>query len=592
LKKYLTGLLIILVVIMFYYYDTFYMVENNLTDRLTIETRKTDPHIKILAIDEQSLAKVGRWPWPRDVMAGVVEQLLESGAKAVWTDILYTDKSQNPAEDQAWDKVVAKYNNIYFSSFFELKANIKPNSRYDVYRPIYKIDNNQLGHINAFFDSDRVVRQVILGIPDDHGQMIPAISVRLANILLPTERRISWTDDNIWKIGNEKIPAGLRNNISFSYASSPGDSRFDKISISKVISGEVPPSYFANSVVLIGPYTVGLQDSIFTPMSKSVMYGVEGHANIIQAFLDNQIYHLASKPLGIIIITLLCILAYLAFERVKAKRAIIIFTASIILYTIAVIVVFTTQHLLLPYFYPLLGLSILYITSVVAQYLRERRERSRVTGIFGRYVSKSVVQEILSSKEDIKVGGVRKDVTLMFVDIRGFTPMSEKMEPEDVINLLNEYLDLSTKAVFATEGTLDKFIGDGVMSIFGAPIEQEDHAERAVKSALLMRHGADELAQRLQEKYGRSVRFGIGINSGPAVIGNIGSHDRLDYTAIGDTVNLAARLESNAKPGQILISKETYQRVKDKFRVTQLESIKVKGKENLVEIFQVEEETP
>lgn len=594
LKKYLNGLLIIIVVLMFYQFDTFYMVENPLTDRLTIETRKTDPHIKIIAVDEQSLAKVGRWPWPRDIMAGVVEKLLASGAKAVWTDILYTDKSQNPVEDQAWDKVIAKYNNVYLSSFFELKTRQKSTNGLEfdnVFRPVIKINPDQLGHINVLEDRDRVVRQVILGISDEQNKMMPAISVRLANLVLPIESKISWSAVDSWKMGNKKIQAGVRNTISFSYATLPQDSKFDAISISKIISGEVAPSYFADSIVLIGPYTIGLGDTYYTPMSKTLrMFGVEIHANTIQALLDHQIYNTASKPVGLIIIALLCILAYFAFERLKAKWASITFVISVIVYSIVVPVVFTTQHLLLPYFYPLLGLSILYITSVVAQYLQERRERSRVTGIFGRYVSKAVVQEILSSKEDIKVGGVRKDVSLMFVDIRGFTPMSEKMEPEDVINLLNEYLDLSTKAVFATEGTLDKFIGDGVMSIFGAPIEQLDHAERAIKSALLMRQGADELAQRLQEKYGRSVRFGIGINSGPAVIGNIGSHDRLDYTAIGDTVNLAARLESNAKPGQILISKETYQRVKDKFRVIQLESIKVKGKENLVEIYQVEEE--
>lgn len=168
--------------------------------------------------------------------------------------------------------------------------------------------------------------------------------------------------------------------------------------------------------------------------------------------------------------------------------------------------------------------------------------------------------------------------------------MSEKMEPEDIIIMLNEYLDLCSRAVFAVEGTIDKFIGDGVMSIFGAPVEQKDHPERAVRAALQMQKESVKLAEGLMERYGRSVSFGIGINSGPAVVGNIGSRDRLDYTAIGDTVNLAARLESNAKPGQILLSKETYERVKAKFKATPLEPIKVKGKEKLVEIYQLEGE--
>jgi len=241
-------------------------------------------------------------------------------------------------------------------------------------------------------------------------------------------------------------------------------------------------------------------------------------------------------------------------------------------------------------FYPLLAVFLVYVATVVLQYLRERRERSRVTEIFGRYVSKGVVKEILQNKEEIQLGGVRRDVTLVFVDIRGFTPLSEKMQPEEVILILNEYLDLCTRAVFAYEGTLDKYIGDGVMSIFGAPMDQPDHAARAIRAALQMKKGSAQLAERLIEKYGRSVSFGIGINSGPAVIGNIGSQERMDYTAIGDTVNLAARLESNAKPGQILISQNTYERVKDQFVLTPLEPIKVKGKEQPVQIYQVEGE--
>jgi adenylate cyclase len=228
------------------------------------------------------------------------------------------------------------------------------------------------------------------------------------------------------------------------------------------------------------------------------------------------------------------------------------------------------------------------VATMIGEYLKERQERNRVSGIFGRYVSKEVVNDILSAQEEIKLGGVRKDVTLMFVDIRGFTSLSEKMEPEDVLKNLNEYLELCTKAIFQYEGTLDKFIGDGAVSIFGAPLAQEDHAERAVRAALEIRDQAEELAENLRDKYGKPIYFGIGINSGPAVIGNIGSQDRHDFTAIGDTVNLAAWLEANAKPGQILISKETYERVKDIFECTACEPIIVKGKEKLVEVYQVE----
>jgi len=176
----------------------------------------------------------------------------------------------------------------------------------------------------------------------------------------------------------------------------------------------------------------------------------------------------------------------------------------------------------------------------------------------------------------------------MFVDVRDFTPLAEKMEPEEVIKLLNEYLDTCTKVIFSQEGTLDKFMGDGVMSIFGAPIAQADHAERAVRAALEIKRQARALAKNLKEQCGQTIYFGIGINSGSAVIGNIGSNERSDYTAIGDAVNLAARLESVAKPGQILISRETYELISDSFECTKLDPIAVKGSEQSIEIYQVE----
>lgn len=315
---------------------------------------------------------------------------------------------------------------------------------------------------------------------------------------------------------------------------------------------------------------------------------MELHANIMQSLIDGMIFNEVSPVAGMMVIGLLAGLAYFLMERVNARRAILVAVLFIVTYTIVFHFVLERQNLILPLFYVVFAIIVCYVTSIVSQYLLERRERSRVTGLSGRYVSQAVVDEILSNPDAIKLGGERKDVTLLFIDIRGFTPLSEKMEPEDVINVLNEYLDLCTQAIFKYGGTLDKFIGDGVMAIFGAPVPQEDHAKRAVLAGIELKSQADELNRRIEEKYGRSVRFGMGINSGPAVIGNIGSKERLEYTAIGDTVNLASRLESNAKPGQILISEETYRRVKDDFVFKELPPLKVKGKEKPVNVYEVE----
>jgi len=587
---FISLILIIVVVSFLYQNNTFEMIENPLLDRLVVEEREINPDIKILAIDEESLEAIGKWPWPRDIMAKVSEELAKNGAKAVWLDILYSEKSSNPAEDEAWAQVMENTNNIYHSIYFELankQAKNLPLQMTKVYQPVFPVDKSRMGLINTIADKDGVIRQAILGIQDENGEMVNSIDVVLANLLLPPDQQIYW-DENRWMRGTEPLPTNAWNQAYFTYASTG----FEVYPIASVISGELDPSNFAGSIVLIGPYALGMSDDLFaTPVSKNIrMFGVEIHANIIQSLYDNQIYRLASETLGTCILVLLCLLAYFLMERLKAKWSALVLIGFVVAYVLIQIIVFIQAKLLLPLFYPLLAVFLVYVATVVLQYLRERRERSRVTEIFGRYVSKGVVKEILQNKEEIQLGGVRRDVTLVFVDIRGFTPLSEKMQPEEVILILNEYLDLCTRAVFAYEGTLDKYIGDGVMSIFGAPMDQPDHAARAIRAALQMKKGSAQLAERLIEKYGRSVSFGIGINSGPAVIGNIGSQERMDYTAIGDTVNLAARLESNAKPGQILISQNTYERVKDQFVLTPLEPIKVKGKEQPVQIYQVEGE--
>lgn len=598
MKKFAVILAVIGVVLILYRFDYFFTVENNLTDRSISESRDVDNRIKILAIDSESLSQVGSWPWPRDIMAEIVDDIASHGAEAVWIDVLFTEPSHEEHEDEAWEQLVAEHNNVYLSLYAQFPPRQETAADFIVdriERPVIPIAEDQLAHINVLEDRDRVVRQILLGIRDEQDDMIPAISVKLANHLLNENEQITWDAEGNWQKGNEPIQTGSRNQMGFSYATAPGESEsrfgFEVIPIHMVKNGDIDPSYFRNSIVLIGPYTIALQDDHFTPMSERLkMHGVEIHANVIQSLLDDNNYHEASRAFGMMLIIMMSLVSFGLYELVRAKWATIIMVASVLGYVIAFPFIFNWQNILIPYFYPILAIIMIYMTSLVFQYVREQMEKKRVTNIFGRYVSKDVVSEILSDPDEIKVGGERKDITLIFVDIRGFTPLSEKMEPEEVIQILNEYLELCTRCIFEFEGTIDKFMGDGVMAMFGAPVPQDDHAERAIRTALRMKEASGELSDRLEKEYGRTVHFGIGINSGPAVVGNIGSHDRLDYTSIGDTVNLAARLESNAKPGQILISPETYERIKDKFECTPLDPIKVKGKEKPVQIYQVEAE--
>jgi len=231
-------------------------------------------------------------------------------------------------------------------------------------------------------------------------------------------------------------------------------------------------------------------------------------------------------------------------------------------------------------------LSFLYC--LAGGYISEKLRQRKVIAAFKKYVAPEVVDEI-AKKGDFKIqlGGENRDIAVLFVDIRGFTTMSEVLSPEEVVAILNRYLNLTTNAIFKNKGTLDKFVGDATMAVFNSPFDLEDYVFKAVCAAMDIVEGGAALEKELLEKFGRTVGFGVGVNCGEAVVGNVGCEFRMDYTAIGDTVNTAARLESNAKKGQVLISGEVYERIKDRIEVEEVGEIPLKGKSKGVFVYSV-----
>ena len=227
------------------------------------------------------------------------------------------------------------------------------------------------------------------------------------------------------------------------------------------------------------------------------------------------------------------------------------------------------------------------LTESFNQMARSLREKEMIKHAFTRYVAREVVEEILKDPEHLVLTGERREATVLFCDIRGFTPLSERMSPEDVVLLLNEFYTLMIETVFKHDGTLDKFLGDAVMAVFGAPIAHPDHAVRAVRTAIAMQEGISVLNAARAKQGKERIQVGIGVSVGEVVAGTVGSGERMEYTVIGDSVNLASRLESNAKPGRILISGRTYDKVRDLVEVVPLGPIKVKGKEEQVEVFEL-----
>ncbi len=215
------------------------------------------------------------------------------------------------------------------------------------------------------------------------------------------------------------------------------------------------------------------------------------------------------------------------------------------------------------------------------------REKDAIKRAFTRYVAREVVTEILKDPDKIVLTGERREVTVLFCDVRGFTSISERLSPEQVVSLLNAFYTLMIDTTFKHDGTLDKFLGDGVMAVFGAPIFHADHTLRALRTALAMQAGIRELSARRAAEGKPPLKIGIGVNAGSAVAGNVGTEARMEYTVIGDSVNLASRLESYAKPGQILIAEHTYDIVKDAIEARSLGRLKVRGKEEELEVYEV-----
>jgi len=237
--------------------------------------------------------------------------------------------------------------------------------------------------------------------------------------------------------------------------------------------------------------------------------------------------------------------------------------------------------------YPIVALLMAFFVNIAIKTFYETKQKNYITKQFGRYISPDLVKEITRSGQEIQLGGINKELSVLFLDIRGFTTLSEKLKPEEVVDFLNTMFNLITEKALENGGTIDKFIGDAAMILFNAPLDVEHHEYCAVKTAYDIQQGMENVRQQVFEKYGVTISVGIGINTGEVVVGNIGSYLRVDYTAIGDNVNIAARIESNTVAHQILVSETTYERTREYFEYNCVGERMMKGKTVAIKLYEV-----
>ncbi|MBR4224508.1 MAG: adenylate/guanylate cyclase domain-containing protein [Oscillospiraceae bacterium] len=568
------ALLVAAVTFLVCHSDVLGSFDTMLTDKAYQRPRAINNKIKIIGIDDDTIRELGPMgTWSRQVYADLIEALGDEPAEIVFDLMIFGDMDESG--DDAFRQAAAR-EDIVAGSYI----NFRTNYRYEagvVYIDYYGIDRVDMpiadcetGFVNAFPDEDGVLRTAALTYRYDEETI---------DSLAYTAYKIYCRRNGI----EPTVPATEFGRINIEFAGHPGD--YEKISLCKVLDGQVDKAVFKDRIVFVGAYTSGLYDQYAVPNTSDIMFGPEVQANILQALIDGVSPVHAGRRLVAAVCALIIGLLFCVYRSTELKISIPLAILSGSAYII-VCIVLCGRGILLPILYfPLADLSAILL-AVIYHYLKEYRDKKQISDAFRKYISPQVFDEI-SGKGGftLKLGGETRDIAVLFVDIRGFTTMSESLPPEQIVDILNSYLELTTNAIFNNGGTLDKFIGDATMAVFNAPFDLEDHIYKACRTALDIVAGGEAIESKFMEKYGKSVGFGVGVNCGKAVVGNIGCSFRMDYTAIGDTVNTAARLEANAKRGQVLISDAVYEQVKDRAVVEPIGAIPLKGKSKEVFVY-------
>ena len=577
----LLALLLILV-------EPFYGLDTMVSDKLYSQMKGVDNRIKIIAIDEATLAEFGPFSsWIREKSADLINTLYtnEENSPAVLAfDVMFIGESDNQvdtilaeAANNASNIVVAS--NLVYQGKTKYKSNGMP--YYDSWNIAYEeepyealLNNAKKGFTNVSISKDGFVRSTQL-FTDNKDELLFSFPSQIYN------------EYQVANGGGNTVEKEIANPfIQFFYGGKPGE--VIRYSLKDVLDDKVPSSEFADSIILVGAYAPGMQDSYHSAAKRgSDMYGVEINANIVNALLHDK----TARPVTPIIIAVLCALIIgiytYAAREMKMYPALIVGLWIVIAYIGLGRVLATHGYIISVIYFPITCVLVM-AWIVVEKYVLETIKKKRVLDVFKKYMAPQVIDSLAKDELfQIQLSGENRHVAVLFVDIRGFTTMSEDLAPEEVVKILNEYLSLTTSCIFEHNGMLDKFIGDATMAVFNAPNDQYDYVYQAVMTAVDMQKKGSTLGKQLAQKYGKEVSFGIGVNVGNAVVGNIGSESRMDYTAIGDTVNTAARLEARALPGEILISEAVKDLLKDRITTEFKERMSLKGKQQEVSVYRV-----
>jgi adenylate cyclase len=603
---------------------------------------QTSHPVVIVDIDEDSLKAIGQWPWPRTTIADLVTRITQLGAVTIGFDVIFAEPDRmSPAiAEQSFrgidpdtrakldslpsnDDVLAdaiKHSRVvvgqagtatptpkspaemalqtgfavrgpnpapYVVTFPGLLRNVLPIEEAAAGRGLFSINP----------ENDGIVRRVPV-IMEAQGALVPSLTMEMLRVVSHSSAILVRVDEagvQAVAVPGLELPTD-RNGQFWVHFNRHDQGRF--VSAKDVLQGNVAPDRLQGRLVLIGTSAIGLLDLKTTPV-EAAMPGVEVHAQILESVLTKSILVQPDYAIGVeLMVAVLSGLAIIIAAPMLSATIVVLLGAILVAGLVGLsFYLFVEDNLLIDFTYPLISTWLIYLVLTFVNYFREQKQRQQIRSAFGYYLSPHMVEQLARSPEKLVLGGEERRMTILFSDVRGFTTISEhyKDDPQGLTRLMNRFLTPLTNAIIERKGTIDKYIGDAIMAFWNAPVDDDDQEANACDAALEMQARAAalnvELKREAEANGGKymPLRIGVGLNTGPCVVGNMGSDFRFNYSVLGDTVNFASRLEARTKDYRLplVIGSRTAEGAKQRFTTMEIDLIQVKGKTQPEAVFAV-----
>ncbi len=590
IKKHISWCLVVLFcifcVIILSITDIYSPIENIFYDlRFKLRgPKKPSDKIIIVKIDEESLTELGRWPWDRKIIAKVVENLISAGAKVVALDILFPEKS-NPFSDTKLVSALAKGKTVVASHFETVYENVLKDGSIqkvlteNLILPIPQIQKvAKVGFANIEPDKDGVVRKITL-YRKYKGELFDSFNFTIFK---------TYIGKNITDLPQQIYVNYYGPSEYFDKKTNKIVSTFVGYSIVNVYRNVIPSMWIKDKIVLIGSTATGSYDHYPIPF-VNIYPGVELHATVIENLLSNIYCKKFGKNYLMLFLVCTIIVLGFVFYNLAVVPTIVLILLLISGYYLLTYFIFVKFYTIVEFIPFAAVVFLIGFSSILYKLFFEQKEKKLIKKTFSKYINPYIMEELLKNPAGSLsiLGGQKKEITVVFADIRGFTTISEYLPAEEIVKLLNECFSVLSNIIFKYNGTIDKYIGDCIMFFWNAPIEQKDHPYLAVSCVIEMFRELEKLNQEYSFSKNFEIKMGAGINTGEAIVGNIGSAHLMEYTAVGDTVNVASRLQELTKEFNIpiIISEYVNEKLNNRIPTVSLGKVLLRGRQQEIEIF-------